>query len=107
MSPLGMAIAMLKQQQEAYQGPSAPLSNLSAPVARVTGEAGQNPQQEIDTKRKGVHHGPSAPLDNLSAPVAICATTAAHAVKQPRLPIENLDANAPGAATHQCALKGG
>jgi hypothetical protein len=51
--------------------------------------------------------GPSALLANLSAPAAIAFTTSVHVVDQPGLPLENLSADAPGAARLQCALKGG
>jgi hypothetical protein len=42
-----------------------------------------------------------------SAPTAISATTSVYAVEQPGIPLENLSANAPGAAKLQCGLKGG
>jgi hypothetical protein len=51
--------------------------------------------------------GSSAPLAKLSAPGAISAETSVHAVEEPGLPLENLRADAPGAAELQCALKGG
>jgi hypothetical protein len=44
------------------------------------------------------------PLDK---PQCISVTTSVHAVEQPGLPLENLGADAPGAAKLQCALEGG
>jgi hypothetical protein len=54
-----------------------------------------------------VDRGLPPPLHFLSAPGASSGQTSVHAVEEPWLPLENLSANAPGAAGPQCALKGG
>jgi hypothetical protein len=46
-------------------------------------------------------------MADLSTPGAISVTPPVQTVEQARLPLENLRADAPGAAEVQCALKGG
>jgi hypothetical protein len=50
--------------------------------------------------------GSTAPFAILSTARAITGQTSVHAAEEPRLPIENLRADAPGAAEPRCVLEG-